>query len=145
MEFILINQYHYLWQHMITYSKQCSWKTADYLAELMQNNEFSDWERVLVAVNGDEIDGFCTLTKKDTYPKLPYSPFIGFLFVSEKARGNRLGEKLIEHGSGYLKDCGFDTVYIVSSHENLYEKFGFVKIDTLERINEVETVFSKEL
>ncbi|MCC5896181.1 MAG: GNAT family N-acetyltransferase [Alkalibacterium sp.] len=145
MAFIFVDQHHYLWEDMINYAKRCSWKTADFLADLMQQKTFSDWERILVAVKGDEIVGFCTLTKKDTYPELPYSPFIGFVFVAEQARGDRLSEQLISEGSRYLKDCGFETVYIVSSHDGLYEKFGFVKIDTLEQGNEVETVFSKAL
>jgi len=29
----------------------------------------------------------------------------------------------------YLKTVGFDKVYIVSNHDNLYEKYGFVVID----------------
>ena len=29
----------------------------------------------------------------------------------------------------YLKTVGFDKVYIVSDHDNLYEKYGFVVID----------------
>jgi hypothetical protein len=29
----------------------------------------------------------------------------------------------------YLKGVGFDQVYLVSDHENLYEKYGFRVID----------------
>ena len=29
----------------------------------------------------------------------------------------------------YLKSIGFDKVYLVSDHENLYEKYGFKVID----------------
>ena len=29
----------------------------------------------------------------------------------------------------YLKNAGFDKAYLVSDHENLFEKYGFVVID----------------
>lgn len=145
MEFILIDQQHDLWGKLISYTKQCSWETADYLSELMQQNKFSDWERILVAKQEETIIGFCTLTRKDTYPKLPYGPFIGFVFVSEEYRGNRVSEQLLEEGCDYLKNNGFETVYVVSGHDGLYEKFGFAKIDTLEQVNEEGWVFSKSV
>lgn len=145
MDFELIDYHHKLWEELIAYTKNCSWKTAEKMGRLMQEKTFADWERVLVAVENGDIKAFCTLTKKDSYPELPYSPFIGFLFVSEEVRGNRLSGKLIEQGTSYLRGCGFKTVYIVSGHAGLYETYGFSKIDTLKRTNEVETVFSKDL
>lgn len=145
MEFRLIDKNHQMWEEMIDYARKCSWKTADRLAELMEEDTFADWERLLVAVEGNQILGFCTLTRKDTYPELPYSPFIGFVYVTENERGHRLSEQMIEEGSRYLKRWGFEKVYIVTDHEGLYEKFGFDKCDRLERPNEAETVFSRDL
>ena len=56
-------------------------------------------------------------------------PYIGFMFVDELYRGNRLSQQLICYAMDYLKNVGFDKVYIVSDHVNLYEKYGFVIID----------------
>ncbi|WP_291581320.1 GNAT family N-acetyltransferase [Clostridium sp. UBA6640] len=54
---------------------------------------------------------------------------MGFIFVGEVYRGNRLSEKLIQKAMEYLKDLGFDKIYLVSDHINLYEKYGFCVID----------------
>ena len=36
---------------------------------------------------------------------------------------------MIRYALKYARGLGFDRVYLVSDHENLYEKYGFVKID----------------
>ena len=42
----------------------------------------------------------------------------------------------------HLKGLGFDKVYLVSDHVNLYEKYGFVKIDEKEAPwGAMETIF----
>ena len=58
-----------------------------------------------------------------------YTPYIGYMFVDEKYRGNRLSQKLIQYAMEYLRSMGFEKVYLVSDHENLYEKYGFSVID----------------
>ena len=35
---------------------------------------------------------------------------------------------MIQYAMAYLKSVGFDRVYLVSDHENLYEKYGFTVI-----------------
>ncbi len=54
---------------------------------------------------------------------------ISDVFIDEAYRGHRLSQKLIEYAMKYLKSIGFDKVYIISDHENLYEKYGFTVID----------------
>lgn len=51
------------------------------------------------------------------------------MFVSEEYRGNRLSQQLIQYAIDYIKNIGYNKVYIVSDHENLYEKYGFCVID----------------
>ena len=43
------------WAKVAMYAKNCSWQpTGQYLSNRMKNNEFSNWERVFVALeNGD--------------------------------------------------------------------------------------------
>ena len=87
------------------------------------------WNKVIVALNDDEICGYCTVAITDCIPDVHYTPYIGYLFVDEKWRGNRLSQRLIIYSMSYLKSVGFDKVYLVSDHENLYEKYGFDIID----------------
>ena len=118
-----------MWNEVKNYAYNCSWRAGKSLANAMMNKDFKDWERVIVAFNNDEICGYCTVAKNDCIPNLNYTPYIGYLFVDEKHRGNRLSQKLIAYSMTYLNSVGFDKVYLVSDHENLYEKYGFKVID----------------
>lgn len=118
-----------IWSRVRNYADNCSWKAGKLLANNMDNNVFKEWERVIVAVDNEKICGYCTVAKTDCIPNVCYTPYIGYIFVDEKYRGNRLSQDLIRYAMDYLKSIGFNRVYIVSDHENLYEKYGFDIID----------------
>ena len=118
-----------LWTPLAEYAHNCSWSAGQNLAKLMHNNRFNVWERVFVALEYSNIAGYCTLSAKDCIPDVPYTPYISFVFVREEYRGNRISEKMIHFALEYAKELSFDRVYLVSDHVNLYEKYGFVKID----------------
>lgn len=118
-----------LWCKVRNYAESCSWGAGKVLANAMDHNGFSDWERVIVAVDNEKICGYCTVSKTDCIPDVDYTPYIGFLFVGKEYRGNRLSQQLIQYAVNYIKSIGYNKVYIVSDHENLYEKYGFRVID----------------
>lgn len=118
-----------LWCNVKDYAQSCSWRAGKALANAMKKNTFEDWERVIVVLDDEKICGYCTVAKTDCIPDVCYTPYIGYMFVGEEYRGSRLSEKLIQYAIDYLKVVGFDEVYIVSDHENLYEKYGFCVID----------------
>lgn len=95
----------------------------------MVKNNFAEWERVIIAIEQEEIAGYCTVKKTDCIPEVTYTPYIGFVFVDEKYRGRRLSQKMITYAMEYLKKLGFTEVYLISDHINLYEKYGFKVID----------------
>lgn len=129
MEIKLITYTDELWKTTIQYAKNCSWRAGPFLAKEMMAGKFTDWERVLVALENNAIAGYCTLAKTDCIPDVSYTPYIGFMFVGKNYRGYRLSEKLILVSLEYAKELGFANVYLVSNQINLYEKYGFVKID----------------
>lgn len=118
-----------LWSKVKKYAENCSWRAGKALAQMMDKGAFQDWERVVAALDGEEICGYCTVAKTDCIPDAEYTPYIGFLFVDEAYRGNRLSQQIILHAMDYLKSVGFEKVYLVSDHVNLYEKYGFEVID----------------
>jgi len=118
-----------LWDRAAAYAGQCSWSAGKSLAKRMRTHGFSEWERVFVALDGGQIAGYCTLSGTDCLPDVTYMPYVGFVFVGETYRGHRLSEKLILFALQYAKELGFNRVYLVSDHVNLYEKYGFVKVD----------------
>lgn len=118
-----------LWNKVEEYAENCSWGAGKSLSNEMKNRSFSDWERIIVCYENEDIRGYCTVAEKDCIPNVSYTPYIGYIFVGEPYRGNRISQKMIECAMGYLRSIGFDRVYVVSDHENLYEKYGFTVID----------------
>ncbi len=100
----------------------------------------------MVALHKNDIAGYCTVAKSDCIPNISYTPYIGYLFVGEKYRGQRLSQKLISFAISYLRTQGFHQVYLVSDHENLYEKYGFKVIDTKTAPwGEIEKIYMREI
>ena len=49
---------HPLWNKTISFAEKCSWRAGAALARKMRENDFAENERVLVALENDEIAGF---------------------------------------------------------------------------------------
>lgn len=134
------------WKEVIQFAQNCSWGAGKSLAQNMSDNLFTDWERVIIALQENDIAGYCTVAKSDCIPNVPYTPYIGYLFVAEKYRRHRLSQKLISYAMTYLRAAGFSRVFLVSDHENLYEKYGFEVIDRKPAPwGEIEKIYMREL
>ena len=125
----ILTPVHHLWQKTTSFAESCSWRAGAALAQKMRENDFADNERVFIAIENDEIAGFCTFANKDELPpQYDFTPFIGFLFDDEKYRGHRLSGKLIDAACSLAKEQGFSKIYIMSGEVGLYEKYGFEKL-----------------
>ncbi len=138
---------HALWDEVTALAEACFWWAGPFLAEKMRRGEFRGWERVCAARVDVRVAGFCTLTEKDELPgRYGFSPFIGFLFVDERYRGNRLSERMIRQAGVYARGLGYEKLYVMSGETGLYEKYGFVKMGGYETIyGSVEQLFVKPL
>lgn len=137
MKITALNEDMFLWEKTIFCAENCSWRAGKYLAQLMREGKFRGWEKVFAAEEEGRVIGFCTLTRYDELPEnCGYSPFIGFVFVDEDFRGQRLSGKLIDSACNYAGDIGFNAVYVCSGESGLYEKFGFEMI-----CSSIETVY----
>ena len=118
------------WEAVAAYADACSWSAGSLLAQGMRSGSFHGWERVFAAwTDSGELAGFCELTERDCLPDVPYTPYIGMVFVGEPYRGQRLSEQMIDAASAYAASLGFSRVFLVSDHVGLYEKYGFRKAD----------------
>lgn len=118
------------WDAVAEFAAGCSWSAGPLLARRMRSESYQDWERVFAAwTDGGDIAGFCTLAADDCLPDVPYTPYIGMVFVSEPCRGHRLSERLLRAASDYAATLGYSRVFLVSDHVGLYEKYGFSKVD----------------
>jgi predicted N-acetyltransferase YhbS len=145
MNILAITQGDQYWNETIDFAEKCSWKAGPYLAELMKQNKFLDWERVIVALEDEKVVGYCTFSEKDEMPEIyDFTPFIGFMFVDEKYRGKRISEMLIRKAIIYAQELGYEYIYIMSGELGLYEKYGFEKIGDYETIyNSVDQLFKR--
>jgi Predicted acyltransferase len=143
-EFKTITKEEELWSEIIDFAKNCSWRAGKSLAQKMAENKFVDWERVIVVTENHNIAGFCTLTKKDSIQDIKYTPYIGYMFIDESYRGERLSEELISFSINHAKELGFNEIYIVSGETGFYEKYGFVKIDEKYHSGSMEQIFIKK-
>ena len=142
----VISQKDRLWNELINYSKNCNWEAWPILAQKMEENKFSNWEKIFVAVDNDKIIWFCTFTKEDWIPDCDYSPFVWFIFVDENYRWKRISEKMINIVEKYAKTLDFEKLYIVSDHKGLYEKYWFEKCDEkADELWRVETIFYRDI
>lgn len=101
---------------------------------------------MIVALHENDIAGYCTVAKSDCIPNVSYTPYIGYMFVDEKYRGQCLSQKLISYAMSYLQALGFQQVFLVSDHENFYEKYGFKVIDKkIAPWGEIEKIYMREI
>lgn len=134
------------WNCTMEYIEMCSWKAGKSLAKKMKEHYFRDWERVFIVKAKENICAFATFSKEDGISGLEYSPYIGYIFVDEKWRGQRISERLIYYIIQYAKQFGFENIYIVSDHKGLYEKYGFEVIDRkLNQKDILEKIYRKRL
>ncbi len=144
MDFLGLTPENNLWEKTIVFADSCTWSAGSYLANLMRQNAFHGNERVFIAMEDGNIAGFCTFTEKDALPEeYGLSPFIGFVFVDEKYRGNRISEKLIKSVITYAKGLGVTRIFLTSGEQGLYEKYGFEKIgDCTTIFGDDESIFA---
>lgn len=128
MNINMIEKTNSLWLPVAEYADTCSWDACARMAAFMREGKFNDWERIFIAEENGDFMGFCALIKPQGFPGLEYTPLLKWLFVSEKYRGQRLSQKLIEAAVEYAKNLGYDQIFLTTWHKGLYEKYGFVKI-----------------
>lgn len=135
-----------LWKKAIHFAENCSWIAGKYIASMLRENRFSEWEAFFIAIDNDNIIGYCSFLKEDYYPENRYFPWISSVFVDKSARGKRVSHKMIETVMAYAKENNFSKVYIPSDMNGFYEKCGFIPIDSLKNYGgDMDTIFMREI
>ena len=119
------------WLAVASQINNADWAAAKYLAKKMIGDEFNNWEGIVVAESSDRIIGFCSFVSKDIVD-LTYSPYIAIVYVEPAFRGNGISKELVEIAEKQLIIEGFQSIFIVTQHTGLYEKWGYSQIDEAE-------------
>lgn len=132
---------------LIDFVENFSWEDVKkHMLEILRSWMFTDWETPFAAIVNGEIAGMATIMKTDYYPMPEIYPWISSIFVTEKYRGYRISEKLIDFANQYAKENGFNKTYIPSEHTGLYEKYGYRYVkDILNYGNGKDRMYVKEL
>ena len=114
---------------------QCDWTAGQYLHRLLSENRFrktfGENAEVLLLTDGTNLAAFCTYAAKDDIPDTDRTPWIGFVYTYPAYRGRRLMGKLIGKAREMAREDGYDTIWIATREEGLYEKYGAEKVDVM--------------
>ena len=134
---------------IIQWAEKWDWGVGKKVAKRLHSKAFIDWESIVVLVKNKQYAGLCILEVKDEWgtdidPAL--TPFITAVYIDPQFRGQHLCAKLVEAACDYAHSIGFNTVYLISGEQGLYEKFGFdIFTQTVTLSGEVEPVYKKFL
>ena len=114
-------------KELIEFARNCSWQgTGGYFAELLENNDFEESEKIFIALDKEDMIGFAALVNESCVEDAEFSPWLDFLFVDEKSRNKGTARMLVEHILQVAESENVNGVYLcTASHERMYEKLGF--------------------
>ena len=96
---------------------------------LHSTNKPKGLPRVYLLFRDREIVGSYALITNDFISRHDLMPWLACLFIEEHERANRLSPKIFDHAKLEANKCGFDTLYLTTFHDNLYNKFGWKRLE----------------
>lgn len=136
------------WKDQIELS---DWKAAKFLLKLLKDTQKFDellgsGGKLFLLVDGEKIVSFVTLTRQDCIRDMSMFPWLGFLYTYPEYRGNRYSEKLIKFVEEEAKSENHSIVYLATDHLGLYEKYGYIYLETRKDYWDEETrIYYKNL
>ena len=116
--------------------EDCDWRAGPYLCTLLKEGRFQEkygeTARVLLLTEGDRLAAFCTYAEKDEIPDTELTPWLGFVYTYPAYRGRRLMGRLISRAKETARENGYDTLWISSRENGLYEKYGAEYVTDME-------------
>ncbi len=129
--------------------RECNWNAAKFLADLLKQNKFHESlgsGSLYILAEEEKLAAFCTLTQCDCIDDSSLFPWIGFVFTSPEYRGHRFSGTLIDHVCDEAQKSGYEKVYLATDHIGLYEKYGFIYMETrMDIYGEDSRVYCREI
>lgn len=132
--------------NVISYLKDCSWGAAKFLYKLIIENKIEETlgskSKIIVLLDENKIVSFATYAKRDCIEADDLFPWIGFVYTDEKYRGKRYSQRIINYILDKARNDGYSKVYLATTHNGFYEKYGFKYLeDRLDIYNEIDRVY----
>ena len=135
---------------VLDYLKDCEWNAGKFLYALLNEKRFysslGDSAKLFILKKANEVIAFATYSLKDCIDDSSLFPWIGFLYVDPKNRGNSYSKLIIDHILKNAKDDGYKNIYLATDHINFYEKYGFEFLEKrLDVYNEISRIYYYKL
>ena len=80
----------------------------------------------------DKLVGMYQFTNGDLFPRPDLYPWLANLCVEKSCRGKGFGRFLIESVRDSSKNAGLKELYLFTTHNSLYEKFGWTFVEEID-------------
>ena len=137
-------------ENIVNYLKDCPWNAGKFLYKLIRENKIEEVlgekSKVIVLLDNDNVVSFATYAKNDCIKADDLFPWIGFVYTDEKYRGKRYSQKVINYIIEKARNDGYAKVYLATTHNGFYEKYGFVYLeDRVDIYNEIDRIYYFDL
>ena len=102
------------------FSSKWELEASNYLESIQSQELVPSW---FLTLDEEKIIGGLGVIENDFHNRPDLSPNICALFVEERYRGKRLAQKMLEEVGEYFNDNGISSMYLITDHEGLYEKY----------------------
>lgn len=125
----LINEKKYLkevsmwiWEE---WDKKHNAKLDDIIYRTENSLNDNDIPQMYIAKYKDEAIGVVAIWRNDLKARQDLYPWMAILLVKEKYRNKGVGKKLQERCIKEVRRLNYDKLYLITDHENYYEKMGW--------------------
>lgn len=81
---------------------------------------------------GDKLIGMYQFTNGDLFPRPDLYPWLANLYIEKSYRGTGVGRFLIESVRDCAAKAGLKELYLFTTHNGLYEKFGWTFVQEID-------------
>ena len=101
-----------------------------YLDSIRHSSDMSTGlPRFYLMLKENEVVGCYALITNDFISRHDLMPWLACLYIEKHERGKRLSQMIFDHAKAEARRCGFDTVYLTTFHDGLYDRFGWQRME----------------
>ena len=108
------------------WSKQSGTKLEDIIYRTKHSICKGKVPQVLIAKYKDELVGTVSIWHNDLTSRQDLTPWLAALYIKKEYRGKGIGTLLQDKVIEIVKELGYKSLYLITDHDNYYERSGWV-------------------